>query len=209
MSVKFVAVQGSSFSDEDAARLGPELSRIAATHANPTNDTVVEAARDPNSPLHDFIYKYDDTEAARRHRVDIARHIVRSILVEFERGGKTHTKRAFEYIEVVFEEPVAAADGEPQVEVAPTVRPSAQASFGNRTPRRIVTAAYVMEHPDAEAQVIANAELQLAAFQQKYDGYVAMHPNFAARFRKVFAEIQALFAERPARPRRRKKARRR
>lgn len=42
---------------------------------------VVEAARDPESPLHHH-FEWDDSEAAQRYRITQARTLIRSVLVE-------------------------------------------------------------------------------------------------------------------------------
>jgi hypothetical protein len=48
-------------------------------------DAVVEAARNPASPLHDF-FTWDDTEAAEKYRQDEARQLIRSIKIEVDTG---------------------------------------------------------------------------------------------------------------------------
>jgi len=42
---------------------------------------VVEAARDPASPMHDF-FEWDDSEAARLHRLGQARQLIRRVKIE-------------------------------------------------------------------------------------------------------------------------------
>lgn len=42
---------------------------------------VVEAARDPQSPLHSH-FEWDDTDAARKYRLDQARTLIRSVKIE-------------------------------------------------------------------------------------------------------------------------------
>lgn len=42
---------------------------------------VVEAARDPASPMHPF-FEWDDTEAARQHRLGQARQLIRRVKIE-------------------------------------------------------------------------------------------------------------------------------
>ena len=196
---RYTATAGSNFDDADAAVLGPALSEVARRHPDATNETILELAADERSPFHPYVFKHDDTEAARRHRVSLIRNMVRSILVEYEAGGETRTMRAFEYIEIV-REPVAAA----APPAAPSVRPTfASATFGNRNEsRRIVTAEYVLSHEEATAEVVANAEAQLRAFQAKYDGYMRQSEEFRRRFGPLWREIEALFAQRPPRRRR-------
>lgn len=205
MATKFIAAAGSNYTDADAAVLGPELSRIAREYDNPTNDTLVELARDARSPLHAYIFKHDDDEAVKRFRVREAGDLVRAILVEFEDStGKTRTARAFEYIEIV-SAPAEGGDEEEEAAEEPTCRPS---HGRRRRKRRIATIEQVVSNADASAEVIANAEMQLAAFKAKYDGYMALYPNFERRFRRFWTELQALLAAQPARPARSRGGRR-
>lgn len=194
----YVAAAGSNFRDEDAAVLGPALSALSRDNPTATNETILEMARAADSPFHPYVFKYDDREAAERHRLDLVRRMVRSILVEYESGGRTKTMRAFEYIDIVS---APRADAAPAGAV-PSTRPSGPTYGSRQSLRRVVTAEFVIEHADATAEVIANAEVQLRAFQDKYNGYMDRSPEFRNRFRKVWAEIQALFAETPPRPRR-------
>lgn len=193
--VKFVAAAGSNFKDTDAQLLGPELARIARERENPTNETVVEEARDPRSPLHDYIFKLGDREAAEAHRLTVAGQVVRSILIEFQAGGKTHTKRAFEYIEfeMVRQDD---EDDEPGEEVVASVRPRARVGRRHQK-RRIVTAAFVEQNPDAESQVVENAKMQARMFKNKFEGYMATNAAFRQEFAEVFRALDRLFSKSP------------
>jgi hypothetical protein len=46
-----------------------------------TPELVVDAARDPDSPLHEF-FTWDNDEAAEKHRLNEARSLIRSIRVD-------------------------------------------------------------------------------------------------------------------------------
>lgn len=62
------------------------LAAIAATNGGKiTPDQVVEAARDPASPLHDS-FEWDDTVAAIAHRQDQARTLIRSVEIRVQIG---------------------------------------------------------------------------------------------------------------------------
>lgn len=60
-----------------------------------TPDGVVAAARDPANPLHSE-FEWDDAEAAHKHRLSIARHLIRTIeyVVEHPDEPEPHS---FEY----------------------------------------------------------------------------------------------------------------
>jgi hypothetical protein len=54
-------------------------------------EAVVDAAADPKSPMHKLI-EWDDQEAARLHRIDTGRRIIRSLqFVTIERGQEVKT----------------------------------------------------------------------------------------------------------------------
>ena len=53
--------------ESETGRLDPEL--------------VVDAARDPTSPLHPF-FEWDDSEAARQHRIGQARQLIRRVRID-------------------------------------------------------------------------------------------------------------------------------
>lgn len=55
---------------------------------------VVEAARPEDSPLHGA-FCWDDTEAARRYRLDQAQRLIRSFRVTVDDGGKQFSVPAF------------------------------------------------------------------------------------------------------------------
>lgn len=56
---------------------------------------VVEAARDPDSPLHKF-FTWDDTEAAVAYRLQQARQLIATVQISLPAGGgRTMTVRAY------------------------------------------------------------------------------------------------------------------
>lgn len=91
----YSAATGSGYSDDDAAVIGPELARLAELGLSTTED-IVRAAKTKRSPLHPYVFAYDDAEAARRHRTDLAGHVARSIQVTVVGvDGQRRTMRAF------------------------------------------------------------------------------------------------------------------
>lgn len=60
-----------------------------------TPDAVVEAASDPGSPLHDY-FEWDDTEAARKYRLDQARTLIRVVRVDVQ--TTTHAISTVAYV---------------------------------------------------------------------------------------------------------------
>lgn len=60
---------------EELAKLEDEEGRVTPEH-------VVEAASDVSHPLHDY-FEWDDSEAARKFRIEQARHLIVRVRVEY------------------------------------------------------------------------------------------------------------------------------
>ena len=65
-----------------------EAIRALEDHGRITPARVVEAARDPESPLHRYI-DWDDTTAARKYRLVQARNLIRVVIVRMGTPSKT------------------------------------------------------------------------------------------------------------------------
>jgi len=76
-------VPGSRFGrDDDVSRIGPEVERLIKKHGQKLAiEEAVREAENPSSPLHSVIFREDDTTAAYEHRLDLARHLFRSVQV--------------------------------------------------------------------------------------------------------------------------------
>lgn len=64
----------------DKEAVAQELLRLYEQHGKLTAELVVEAARDPDSPLHSA-FTWDDAEAARERRLEQARSLIRSVVI--------------------------------------------------------------------------------------------------------------------------------
>lgn len=87
----------------DAQVAGEELERLVDEHGgNITPQIVVIAATKKRSPLHPA-FEWDDKEAARKHREDQARYLLRSIVVVTNEGApedeEVKTIRAFVHLQ--------------------------------------------------------------------------------------------------------------
>lgn len=72
----------------DVQAVGEELERITAQHGHKLNaKDLVNEASVPTSPLHDA-FEWDDTEAARAHREEQARKLLRSVTITIVRENK-------------------------------------------------------------------------------------------------------------------------
>jgi hypothetical protein len=75
--------------------IATELARIAAeSDGQLIPARVVDAARDPASPLHDK-FEWDDSKAAEAHRLNQARTLIRSVKMVVETNQRIITAPAF------------------------------------------------------------------------------------------------------------------
>jgi len=84
-TLKYVARSGFRISNRDAAILGPVFEKIPRKKRTASN--VVCIARKIKSPLHRF-FEWDDTQAAREHRLYQARNLLNSYKVVIVSNGK-------------------------------------------------------------------------------------------------------------------------
>ena len=80
----------------NAQKAGEQFEQFAQTEEGLTPQTVLDANRDEDAPLHDS-FEWDDTEAAEKYRLNQARHFIRCIVsqVETESGEKSEPQRMF------------------------------------------------------------------------------------------------------------------
>lgn len=177
VSVRFTATPGSRFSTRDAARIGPELLRLKNLHGTLTKAAVVESAESAQSPLHaDF--EWNDAKAAKAHRLEQARHIMRSIMIvwdESNASGETEqvSTRLFHSVRV----PKEADDTN---------------GTGSGTKQVFVSLHDVIENTEYASQVIESMERALERINSRFSLYLDKLPMFAERYQSVFDEIRAL-----------------
>lgn len=102
-----------------------------------TPDAVLDDAAAPESPLHAF-FEWDDTEAARLHRLEQARGLIRSVVVRY-RSNENEERSVRAFVNVTRDE----------------------------TPG-YTTSVVAMSDADMRAQVIRKAWAELQAFRRKY-----------------------------------------
>jgi hypothetical protein len=83
----------------DAGAVGLELEKIETREGIVKPESVVKVARSRKSPMHDC-FTWDDARAADMHRLDEARHLVRSLRVYevIEEEGEPQLVRAFHHV---------------------------------------------------------------------------------------------------------------
>lgn len=78
----------------DTQKIGECLSKLTDKNGILEPKSVVENARNPNSPLHRN-FEWDDTEAANQYRLVQARRIIGAFEICYESGGEELVHRAF------------------------------------------------------------------------------------------------------------------
>ena len=144
---------------------------IYAQHGAITPKAVVETSKPEDSVLHDE-FEWDDTEAARIHREEQARYLLRSMVVVYKRqdGTKTQPVRAFVKIVPSADDPVLdelAADA---------VQPHIYLPIKK-----------VMDEPDLRQRHRRQAWRELVAWRQRYRDIDA--------FATLFEQIDSMQAE--------------
>lgn len=77
--IKYRPRKGFGLSKEKAEKYGNELHKIESYHGELTPELIVEVAKQEYNVLHgEFVW--DDSEAAKLHRLNQARHLVQSIV---------------------------------------------------------------------------------------------------------------------------------
>ena len=80
MRYKYEAAENGVLNDAQAKVVGKELTRIERAEGCITPESVVTAAGDESSPMHEH-FTWEDDEAARMYRLEEARRLIRSVKV--------------------------------------------------------------------------------------------------------------------------------
>ncbi len=93
---------GARFSKLDPQEVGEELDEIAAENEGALDpEDVVAKARPKKSLLHPVIFELNEKQAAHQHRIDKARHLIRSVTVVYREATEEEeeaTTRAYEVV---------------------------------------------------------------------------------------------------------------
>jgi len=80
MAIEYKASNGARLSDKEAAIYGSRITHLSEKKGYVTPKMVVDDARNPNSPLHNY-FDWDDKEAAEKWRIEQAQYLIRHIVV--------------------------------------------------------------------------------------------------------------------------------
>ncbi len=148
----YKAAKGSKISDEQAQLYGSHIAETFSNgHLEVTPDDLLQDAARPDAPTHDF-FEWDDTEAARLHRLDQARYMLRSIHVVVEHDDSETVTRAF--LPVTIEEP-------------------------DNEPRQVYTSVqHALSEDELREQVIDEALRQLESWRRRWSEYTELAAVF-------------------------------
>jgi hypothetical protein len=132
---------------------GECLDRIAQQYGSIKQEDVVEEARNPKSPIHDF-FDWSDKEAAEKWRLEQAGYLIRSIKVVIKYDHQVKEQRAFFSVQTTPNEKIK-----------------------NVAYVRIERA---LTEPELRKQIVANALAELEFWQEKYSEYKELTMVFRA-----------------------------
>lgn len=170
----YYAVVGSAFTEQDAKIIGPELERLATDGAVRAPE-IVEAARPADAPLHRY-FEWDDAAAAEEYRLDQARKLARSIVVNvINPHSSTPDIREF------------------TVRAFPSVRVGSGAASDPRAAKGYRHLELVLNDQDALDEVCDEAIRKIRAWERTYAGYRTAE-RFWKRLGPIFEAIDRLEA---------------
>ena len=138
----FKAKAGSKFNNSQAQVIGERLTEKGMFKP----EEVVTDATDEDSPLHPF-FEWDDTEAARQHRISQARRMVASVQIVIKGPHEKERTRAVQSIDIKIED---------------------------KMQRRYIPMAVVVNSPEMADQVVDRALCELRGWKKRYEQYAEL-----------------------------------
>ena len=156
---EYRARKGARFNDRDAEIIGLEFDRLGT---DCTADDVVAAAKGRSSPLHPY-FVWDDTEAARKYRLEQARYYLRCVEIVIVREGTETQTRAWHHVSIV-------RDSKPARAYVHTLEIGSDSALSE--------------------QVIANALRELRGWKARYAEYQAVFGDVFAAIDKAAGKVK-------------------
>jgi hypothetical protein len=95
----YTAAEGAQFSDAQAAIYGPCIEAIKKREGRATPETIVDEARDEESPLHDY-FEWNNRVAGEGYRLGQARELCNHLRVVIRKDGEETRQKAFYHVHV-------------------------------------------------------------------------------------------------------------
>jgi len=147
-------------SGHDPQVVGEELERLRELNGDKlTPPRVVEAAQPEESPLH-TLFEWYNSEAARKYRLQQARHVLRVTVIS-KIGSSPMVTPLPQFVNV-------------------TERPSQKEDKNGKVIRYYESTPVAMKDPVLREQVIRKAFNELESWQKRYDAYEEFGRVFAA-----------------------------
>lgn len=154
----------SAYSAADRKIIRAELERIERTEGAVRTSRVLELSRDPSHPLHPFVFKLTDRQAAERWRLRVVRQLCQTVRIEFtdDTGKVKHSVPAFVSCRIVS---------------ARETEEGAQEQFIERAYR---SAEKAMADPRTRQELIDEALRQVEMWQARYRSLTELGDVFDA-----------------------------
>jgi len=136
----------------DAQVIGERLGSLSNKAGRLEPEVVVEDAKNEASPLHPY-FTWDDTEAARQHRLEQARLVIRSITVSYEELPSTGPREFKAYVKI------------------------GQAESGDAPYMQTLR---VFKDSELRTQLVAQALSELQSWRERYNHIAELSEVFAA-----------------------------
>jgi hypothetical protein len=182
--VAWTRAEKSCFSQKDVNVIGPALADLAASGIDLNIDNVIDAAKDKNSPLHQYLWGVPTKKAVDEWRRRKAGDMLRSVYVKFvfvDASNKQHTEKARAFHRVEKERQVSIASEDGGTEFA-TVKGGVY-----------VPLTEVVDTPEFVAQVVKRFEDDMHRAAKNYKYYAKRLPGFKQQVPGVLARLVNLF----------------
>jgi len=178
---QFACKRGVPYEQADADIVGPAVLEVVRECGGAIDkDDILAAARDRNSPLHQYIFNKSQRDAAEAYYRRQAGKLMRSFEVTWTQGGQPRRADLLYYVELV--QPADEND-------------TVGGGRHNRTRRRgHVTVDTVMDDSAYQQQILARMQQDLAVYQRRYEEFTHI-VDFSTNFGRVFRGICRLFED--------------
>ena len=144
MANKYKASPGARFSDSEAEVYGTRITQLADKLGYVTPKIVVEDAKSPKSPLHDY-FEWNDKIASEKWRLDQAGYLIRHISITIEDHAKPEIRHFY------------------------SITPSEE--MKTKDPKVYVTMDVIMSDDEKRKEVILYALRELRGWTERYRQY--------------------------------------
>lgn len=184
-----------SLSNNQARMFHEELLKIEASGKPLDAEVVVEAASDPNSPMHD-LFDWDDSSAGHKFRLMQARKYVKEVQVKVEFVSKMEHTVNDQQTALVTSDDQSVAKPESKVVTIPAWNHSKDVSkeykITDMKPGAYNHYSHALGNRDEAEMVIVSAWRELKRWYDRYKEKSVAYGQRMAHFQQVLVEIEEL-----------------